>query len=226
MPVAFETISDIFQASGVAPGIVVPKPAGLVVSEMMLAMGWLTPGVSSSIILPAGWTLIREDEPAAGTGNPLGFLAFKFATAGDVAASGFTFNHTVGSNEAWNIAIYRLSGAGGIDNDRTLFINNIPGTSFLLPALDILVNNVLLIRGGGGVMTGTEPTSFTDPGSDTRQAANGGPFDPGAGDPFGWWGTFGIVATPQTIVSATVTMVGVSGNYTKCPPPSKGINCR
>jgi len=156
--------------------------------------------------------LIREDEPAAGTGNPLGFLAFKFATGTDVAASDFTFNHTVASAEAWNVAIYRLSGAGGIDNDRILFINNIPGTSFLLPALDILQNNVLLIRGGGGVMTGTEPTSFTDPGTDTRRATNGGPDDPGAGDPFGWWGTFGVVATPQTIVSATVTMNGVSGN--------------
>ena len=61
-------------------------------------------------------------------------------------------------------------------------------------------------------MTGTEPTSFTDPGTDTRRAANGGPFDPGAGDPFGWWGTFGVVATPQTIPSATVTMNGVTGN--------------
>ena len=212
MPVAFQSISDIYQASGVGSSVAVPKPAGLAVSDMMLAMGWLSSGQASSIILPAGWIKIREDEPASGTGNPLGFLAFKFADAADVAASTFIFNHTEGSSQAWNVAIYRISGAGGIDNDRILFINNIPGTSFLLPALDILTNNVLLVRGGGGFMTGNEPTSFTDPGTDTRQAANGGPFDPGAGDPFGWWGTFGIVATPQTIVSATVTMVGVTGN--------------
>lgn len=227
MGAQFETISSIYQPNFGPSVATVPKPAGLAEGEFMIVMGWLNFGVASTVNFPAGWTKIRQDEP--GIGNPKGFLGFKVADAADVAASNFIFTHSEGSGREWTIAIYRISGAGGIDNQRMLLLNDIAiGTQIvLLPALDTIADNVLMLRGIGISTTGIEATSYADPGTDTRRAIEGGHLEAGAANFASLWYTLNAspVTPPQTILSANVTMTGATGNKRSvqyaigiCPP--------
>jgi len=228
MGALFETISSVGTLIGAGVNVLCPKPAGLVVGEMMVSGAWINTGGVAVMAPPAGWTKIRQDEP--GIGNPKGMLSFKFADAADVAATDFLFTQSSVNLPPWLVAIYRISGAGGIDNQRLLLLNDIPvGAGIvLLPALDTIADNVLMLRMMGTDTTGLEASSYTDPGTDTRRAAVGGPFvGPGTSDIVGLWYTLNAspVSPPQTILSAPVVMIGSGGNARSiqyaigiCPP--------
>ncbi|MEE9595769.1 MAG: hypothetical protein V3V96_03225 [Acidiferrobacterales bacterium] len=214
MGALFETISSVGTLLGVGANVLCPKPVGLAIGDLMVSGAWINTGLTSTMSPPGGWTKVRQDEP--GIGNPKGMLSFKFADAADVAATDFLFTQSAAASPPWLCAIYRVSGAGGIDNQRMLLLNDIVIGSIisLLPALDTIADNVLLLRMTGYDTTGTEPTSVTDPGTDTRRAIEGGPtVGPGTSDIVGLWYTLNAspVTPPQTIVSAPVTMNGAAG---------------
>lgn len=229
MGALFETISSVGTLLGVGPNVLCPKPVGLAVGDLMVSGAWINTGFVSTMLPPGGWTKIRQDEP--GIGNPKGMLSFKFADAADVLATDFLFTQSAATSPPWLCAIYRVSGAGGIDNQRMLLLNDIViGSNIvLLPALDTIADNVLMLRMLGYDTTGTEALGgITDPGTDTRQAAEGGPFvGPGTSDIVGLWYTLNAspVSPPQTILSAPVVMIGAAGRARSvqyaigiCPP--------
>ncbi len=215
MGALFETISSVGTLLGVGPNVLCPKPVGLAVGELMVSGAWINTGLVSTMSPPAGWTKIRQDEP--GIGNPKGMLSVKIADAADVAATDFLFTQSAATSPPWLCAIYRISGSNVVDNQRMLLLNDIViGSNLvLLPALDTIADNVLMLRMLGYDTTGTEAiTSIIDPASDTRRAAEGGPFvGPGTSDIVGLWYTLNAspVSPPQTILSAPVTMNGAAG---------------
>jgi len=149
----------------------IPKPAGLVVGELMVGIvshhffGQVT-------TVPAGWTKVGSDFVAA-AGNPRSTLAFKIADAGDVAASDFTFTRTgVAAGIVFIGAILRIS---GIDPSApinvSLFNSTTPfGTSIATPSVVTTVNGVLLVRAAvsfselpsGPLPTATGPGTYIE----------------------------------------------------------------
>ena len=75
--------------------VVVTKPSGLAVGDLMVAQI-----VGSSLSTPSGWTLIRSDNIAS---DPYSTLFYKFADSTDTAASNFSFALSGSSSAAGGI---------------------------------------------------------------------------------------------------------------------------
>ncbi len=197
MALQFETISALFQATGVGPSITVPAPAGLVAGDFLFAIGavYAEPAV---ITPPAGWT--KHDEQSI-PGFPTGFLASKIATAADVAAGSFLFSQTLGA-AAWTVGIYRYSGASGFDSFKAAVVGGVSTTLSQATNIVTVADNVQVIQAIQSVFATAEPTSVTDPGVNTRRAFVGGPNDPGAANPFALYYTEDDVVTPPGTHSA------------------------
>ena len=96
-----------------ASSVVITKPTGLAVGDLMIAVIVNNDGGLSSINTPAGWTLAYNNA-YAGTGNAVRQQTYtKVADSSDVAASNFTFTQTVAVGIAG--AILRISNWGFID---------------------------------------------------------------------------------------------------------------
>lgn len=98
-------------AYGSSPGasggsVVITKPAGLAVNDIMIAhCVWDDANGTGGVTPPSGWTQIYYTTLATGH---IGYVAYKTAVSADVAASNFTFTHAVntGANQG-AIAIVR-----------------------------------------------------------------------------------------------------------------------
>lgn len=120
MAVAVASSSTAYSGSGTS--LVITKPTGLAVGDLMLAQIRNDDG-GSGITLPSGWSTLSS------TFNPFNFVYvhYKYADSGDVAASNFTWtlaNSTISAG-----GILRITGAspligsavlaGGISNTAT-----------------------------------------------------------------------------------------------------------
>lgn len=213
MGALFETISALFQASGVGASITLPAPAGLIVGELMVTIGVVF-GEPAVITVPAGWS---KDDEFSIPGFPTGFIATKTATLADIAAN-FLFSQNLGGSEAWAVGIHRFSGALALD----AFARGVVGGSsqdISLPNLTTVADNCLILRTVQAVFATTEPTSIVDPGTGgdndhTRRGFVGGPNDPGAATPFALYYTDDIIKTPAGFdgqPSPKGTYVGATG---------------
>lgn len=196
MAVQFETISALFQASGVGASITVPAPSGLVVGDLMVAICAVFGTSAATITVPSGWTKVTEDSFPA---FPTGAIASKIATAADLGAN-FVFSQNLGGSEAWTVGIHRFSGAKEVDAS----IRGVVGGSsqdISLPTLVTIADNCLILRTVQAVFATAEPTSIVDPGTGgdndhTRRGFVGGPNDPGAANPFALYYTDDVIKTP------------------------------
>lgn len=119
MAVAFESISNTGFTSwdGVPRTVTITKPTGLAAGDLMVAIlasnnspgsGWDT--------IPSGWTYAGEEGEVSGTLS-VSYecsIYYKIATAGDAAASDFSFTNQAGNgsaNETGLGSILRFSGA-------------------------------------------------------------------------------------------------------------------
>ena len=94
--------------------LVMTKPAGLAVGDLLLAYVVFTQSATGSPTLPSGWATASGGSTAwdattfAGT-----YVAWKIADSGDVAASDFTFTSSGGSPYSTSGIIRRITGADG-----------------------------------------------------------------------------------------------------------------
>lgn len=126
--------------------VVLTKPTGLTSGDLMVA-AILTDRSTSSYTTPSGWTKISDAEHLQGAGCCTAF--YKYADAGDVAASDFTFE-TVGTSSplVGGGALYRITDAP--TSDPLLTVNNGIGpgnetTVAITETLEIIGSESILI---------------------------------------------------------------------------------
>ncbi len=195
MGALFQTISALFQASGVGASISVPAPSGLIVGELMVTIGAVF-GEPAVITPPALWTKHREDSIP---GFPTGFIASKIATAADLAGP-YVFSQNLGGSEAWTVGIHRFSGALALDASTPGIVGG-SSQDISLGTVTTVADNCLILRSVQAVFATAEPTSIVDPGTSgdndhTRRAFVGGPNDAGVANPFALYYTKLGVKTP------------------------------
>jgi hypothetical protein len=212
MGALFESISTFFVANGVQPTAIVPAPSGVVLGDLLVMVGALNFGVPSTINLPAGWTKSDQREPPIG--NPKGMLGFKIADAADVVAVNYVVTHSEGSNREWVIAIYRYSGALGLDGFTGGTVNDAPGQTFITSTPHTTtVDNVLIQRSAMWDQTGVEPTSVGAMAGHTQRAFAGGFNEPGPSDTSGNFHTRDLIASPPGFQGpANFQQFGFGGN--------------
>ncbi|MEE9596077.1 MAG: hypothetical protein V3V96_04810 [Acidiferrobacterales bacterium] len=196
MGAIFQSLSALFQASGVGASITVPAPAGLVVGEFMVAICSVFGTTAATITVPAGWTKVRED---SFVGFPTGAIATKKAILADIGAN-FLFSQNLGGSEAWTVGIHRFSDALALDASIPTIVGG-SSQDISLGTVVTIADNCLILRTVQAVFATTEPTSIIDPGTGgdndhTRRGFVGGPNDPGVANPFAVYYTDDIIKTP------------------------------
>lgn len=150
MAVAVQTVGlGAFVNQGVSTQLVITKPTGLAVGDLMVAHVFQGDD-SGDVTPPANWTAVRDDTITDGANVARSFLWWKVADSGDVAASNFTFTG-VDTDGVRGGAIYRIDGQHvetpiGEDNGTT--INN-DGTPDYAITITPTADNLILIFTGG-----------------------------------------------------------------------------
>lgn len=155
MAAAFQSSTSDQVAADLDTDLVVTKPVGLAAGDLMVAVAGC--GDNRTIAPPAGWTTVEDS-----TDGLYRFAVFtRIATAGDVAASNFTFTVN-GTFSAASIGLLRISGA--IDTGIiTAYATGPNDTSITCANVTTAVNGSLVIWGAyqGGANSG--PASIPGP---------------------------------------------------------------
>ncbi len=166
--------------------MVFARPVGLAVNAIMHAAILQTSNAADSwaaITPPSGWGFLDSIEPPAGTSkyNKLS-VYWKVATAGDVAASTFTFNVATSPTSYDSVGLviaHTVSGYTSPINAYSKVYNEVASSSIVGSSLTTTVPNTRLIgffAGGAGtatISTMTAPAGMTERGEVT---ASGGPY--------------------------------------------------
>ena len=146
--------------------VTITKPTSLAEGELMIACISARSGSSPTINTASGWTLMTGSDFTNGSLS----IQWKIATAGDVAASDFSFTHTDTGNGFICGAILRVTGAtptpADTDDADTNATANSATLSFVAAATPSFDGSlILMILNGdlGGVGTGTIGTYVTTP---------------------------------------------------------------
>lgn len=211
MPLQFESSGTAFVLSGTF--IAIPKPAGLVNGEFLLAFVQKNvAGVGLGIwTIPSGWFEFEKNDP--GNLNPKTLIAFKVADAGDVAASDFTFSHSDATSPNLNGVLLRISGVLGIDGRALIQIPDVAIAPMVCPSFVTTKDNELIIRALMFDTTGAEPSSITPPAGVTLRGASIGPQPPFSSDSQIHVYTDDVLKTPPGATGTkTFTPVGAVGS--------------
>lgn len=150
---------------------VVPKPAGLAVGDLMIAVHvGDNDGSLANMTGPSGWTTIASQAATPG-GQPAVKVWQMIATSTEVAASNFTFNVGAGGIfcSAGIIAITTgtFDPADPIGAGPSFTINASNSTSHVAPSLTGIVNGLLITghsvdQGGAATCSYTPPSGMTE----------------------------------------------------------------
>lgn len=175
MGTAYQSSSSAFVLAGAS--IVIPKPVGLGVGDLMVAFVQKNvAGATGTWTLPSLWSLFEGTDPGGpGPRNPKTLVAEKIADAADVAATDFTFSHSDVSTPNMNGAILRFSGGAGIASRTVTKLPgpNSPVTTMTCPDHTTAEAPDLIIR--ALMFDGTGPTDtvvVTPPGGITQRAVS------------------------------------------------------
>jgi hypothetical protein len=138
MAVTVASSSTAYSASGTS--LVITKPSGLAVGDLMLA-GIRNDDGGNGITLPSGWTILVS------TFNPFSFVYthYKYADSGDVAASNFTW--TAQNSTIMAGGILRVTGASPVIGSAYLAgaQTNTASPSFVTGVTPTRANSLLVI---------------------------------------------------------------------------------
>jgi hypothetical protein len=133
--------------------VVLNKPSGLAVGDLMMAILAIQIGTDTSFTVPSGWTSYAT---SSHTGLKLTFLT-KLAESADVSASTFTF--TKGNADSCVGALMRINNFGFIDQTA---VTNKSSASVSLTGLTGVtptkINELLIMAVVGSAGSGTDPT--------------------------------------------------------------------
>lgn len=155
MAATFQSAASDQVTADLDTSIVVPKPTGLAVGDLMVAVAGC--GDSRSVSPPAGWTTLEDT-----TNGTYRIAIFtRVATSGDVAATDFTFTASGGFSAA-SVGILRISSA--LDTGIvTAYATGPNDTSVTCADVTTVANGSLVIWGAyqGGASAG--PGSIPGP---------------------------------------------------------------
>lgn len=162
MAITVASISTL--AFGSSSSLVITKPTGLAVGDLMIAhiVVNTSGGSNQSITAPAGWTLINQ---AGATGSSPFMKSFSFyiiATSTETAASDFTFTVINQTPVSSGGAILRITGHGAstpIDTSTTGITADSASISFT-GATPSFENSMLILLAAGNI-TGGDATVST-----------------------------------------------------------------
>ncbi len=114
MSVTFQSVQTNAWATGTSS--VVTKPTSLAVGDLMIARAVYRNGDGGGVInLPTGFTGIgTQDDGILDSDQLHSKLGYKVADSGDVAASNFTFNTTLGDTVINQCSVIRITGASPV----------------------------------------------------------------------------------------------------------------
>lgn len=153
MAVAFGSIATVETAN---IDLTIGKPTGLAAGDLMIAA--IMNMEDNTDYTLSGWTLLDEDEAPASHNMS---LLWKIATAGDVAASDFTFDNSSGGNHDQCGFIMRITGSGftGAANIKLSGITSVAAPNVSFTGVTPLGTNSLLILGAGFDATSSRTAS-------------------------------------------------------------------
>lgn len=154
-----------------AASVTVTKPVSLATGDLMVAMFFTYQGITN-ISDEAGWTTIHTSKLS---GSGADYKAYwKIATAGDVAASNFTFDISGGSADSLRIILFRITGHSAtapIGNNYIATLSSTTTTPTFTPSFEPKTSDALLLLGifstnmassgttiSGYTISGTNPT--------------------------------------------------------------------
>lgn len=188
MPATWESQATDPTTSSADTSMVVTKPTGLAVGDLLLGIGQCV--TSRTISAPGGWTVVANDSSTMRV-----YIWTKIADSSDVAASNFTFTAS-GSFSQAIVTLHRVSSPS--TNTPTFSIGSaVNSSSQSCPTISTPTNNCLVFWGctnsnGGQTSTADKGTERTD----TGNASSGC-----------WIGVYtNLEATAGSITGATITL--------------------
>jgi len=169
---AFEVASTTTDTITDTGSLVLTKPAGLAVGDLMVAVLFRSDG--NTFTTKSGWTLIHNIDP---TSIPVTNVQYKFADSSDVAASDFEFDTAPGSPPATGGALYRITDTattgsvaiadsatrtrdgGGTVGNGTLTVGSTLSQNALADAFSIIITSAHGRNASGYSISVTGPTT-------------------------------------------------------------------
>jgi hypothetical protein len=195
--------------SGSGTTLVITKPTGLAVGDLMIAVLGCYGGIAQTIDTLSGWTLIANRAFSNGSVN----MQYKIADAGDVAASNFTFTDTA-SSSIFSGSIMRVSGhasVGFLDASDSDDYNSTAKTSIsFTTTVSPTYNNSLIVLcfgagNNGGAGAGTIGSYVVSDGTLSWTELYDYSVDIGSIDPI-LGGAYGIQATAVALTTYGATL--------------------
>jgi len=195
--------------SGSGTTLVITKPTGLAVGDLMIAVLGCYGGVSQTIDTLSGWTLIANQAFSNGSVN----MQYKIADSGDVAAANFTFTDTA-SSSIFSGSIMRVSGHASVgtldasdsDNYNSTAKTSISFTTTVSPTYD---NSLIVLCFGagnnGGPGAGTIGSYVVSDGTLSWTELYDYSVDVGSIDPI-LGGAYGVQATAVALTTYGATL--------------------
>ncbi|MGE4130778.1 MAG: hypothetical protein AB7F86_04025 [Bdellovibrionales bacterium] len=154
--------------SDTGSSLVIAKPTGLAVDDVMVAHVAQRGGSSGTVLdTPTGWTKLASDElmgSGGGSNSQRSAFYYKVATAGDVAATDFTWSFSGATNSIGGIQAYNNADPlGPIDDSSTMSdtanIGTIDGTAVTTKYTGDMI---VVMYAENGNLTFTPPGTFTE----------------------------------------------------------------
>ena len=176
-PVALRSSTSQGRSSAAAGSFKINKPAGTTVGDVMVASIGHRPcssrsggGCTTSLIAPAGWTLVRLTEQTTGGGTGgyglrLG-VWYRVVTAADAAVSSYTW--TIGGSPTHNGAAGILASFMYVDTANPIVVDagrvTSSSTSHTTPDLGVLATNTMLVSTHAALSSAnwTPPSGMTE----------------------------------------------------------------
>ena len=109
MAIVVESVSSASNTTVSHTSLVITKPTGLAIGDLMIAVVESYGGTDIRISTIAGWTSVQTTVDASANINTA-IIQYKIADSGDVAASDFTFNLTGDVGSLTGGSILRVTG--------------------------------------------------------------------------------------------------------------------
>lgn len=148
--------------------LVIAKPAGLSVSDVMVAhVLHRQGGTGTTLDTPAGWTKLDSDQmmgSAGGSNSQRSAAYYKVATAADVAAVDFTWTFSATTNAIGGILAYRnVETADPVDDSSTMTATaNINSIAANAVTVEYARDMIVALYGENGNLTYSPAAGFSE----------------------------------------------------------------
>lgn len=211
---AFTVESTASNSTTGSTSLTITKPTGLAEGDLMVASLSVSSGGAVTISTASGWTLVANQTCANASAN----MQYKVATAGDAAASNFTFSSS--ASGFWGGTIMRVTGfavgneldASDSDFNNTANSPTISFTTTVSPSTDGNLIVAAYVANDGNTGTETVGSYTASDGTLTWTELHDYSEDAGTADPV-VASAYAIQATATALTSYGATISGTRDNH-------------